>query len=242
MPQYEIKLIEKKEIAHQTIQYRFEKPAGFSFQAGQHMVMKQDVPLSDEETGLRSMTIASAPHEKHLDFVMRHSDSAFKQALCAMEPGERLTVFGPAGTYVLPDEATDPLLMVAGGVGMATFRSMIADMVERSITRDVVVIYSNPTQKDITFRSELDQWHSEGILRVHYVLTRETTSDGLFLAGHIDSLMFKRLVPDFQQRKVYICGGVEMSKAVRAEAIQAGAEEDGIYVELYTGYSEIDKS
>lgn len=62
--------------------FYFEKPSGFEFIAGQHIVMNHiNPPETDAEGDTRVLCIASAPYEKDLIFAMRMRDTAFKRGL-----------------------------------------------------------------------------------------------------------------------------------------------------------------
>ena len=60
MPKYNLELIEKHEAARQTPAYRFAKPEGFDYQAGQHMVVQLDFPTDNPHEQIREMSLASS--------------------------------------------------------------------------------------------------------------------------------------------------------------------------------------
>ena len=63
-PGFICKLKDRKEVAEGTMAFRFEKPSGCTFKAGQYLDMTVlDPSEMDSEGNLRSFSIASAPHE-----------------------------------------------------------------------------------------------------------------------------------------------------------------------------------
>jgi NAD(P)H-flavin reductase len=66
-PRFMCKLEDRQEVAEGTMAFRFDKPLGWTFEAGQHLDMTLlDPSETDSEGNVRSFTIASAPHEKTL--------------------------------------------------------------------------------------------------------------------------------------------------------------------------------
>jgi len=60
------KLNSRQEVAEGTMAFRFEKPAGWVFKAGQFVDMTVlNPPETDSEGNTRTFSIASAPHEEH---------------------------------------------------------------------------------------------------------------------------------------------------------------------------------
>ncbi len=101
--------------------FRFHHPDP-NYQAG----MFAHLQLGSIFSANRDFSYASAPHEDEVAFVA-HVDtgSAFKSRLNALEPGDRAWVFRRAGHLRLPDTTERPIQFIAGGVGMAPFRSLI---------------------------------------------------------------------------------------------------------------------
>lgn len=141
---YTAHFIEKISVADDTFQYNFCRPNNFDFTAGQYVILEvENSAFSDDRPSFRSLTIASAPHEKMLSFVMRHSDSGFKKSLQALESGNPIVIKGPLGDMHLPDSLDVPVVFLVAGVGITPARSMLRDAVYRDSTRTFRMIYSN---------------------------------------------------------------------------------------------------
>ena len=69
------------------------------------------------------MTIASGPARPHLDFAVQHTDSEFKRAFFALTRGTTVEITAPRGHFLL--ERARPALMIASGIGVTPFRSML---------------------------------------------------------------------------------------------------------------------
>ena len=84
-PGFMCKLKDRKEVAESTMAFRFERPSGWTFKAGQYLDMTLlDPSETDSEGNVRSFSVASAPHEETLMVVTRMRDTAFKRVLRTM--------------------------------------------------------------------------------------------------------------------------------------------------------------
>src|SRR5262245_34373993 len=119
MALHEIALTRRETVAEGTMAFHFEKPAGFTHQAGQSMLITlTDPPETDSEGNSRTYTIASAPHEPELMIATRMRDTAFKRALKTAPTRTMVKVDGPDGQMVLHEDISRPAVFLAGGIGI----------------------------------------------------------------------------------------------------------------------------
>ncbi len=80
--------------------------------------------------------------------------STFKRSLNALRPGERIRATRIGGDFALPP-GPEPLLRLAGGVGITPFMSQQRDLVMVAADRDVVLVYAVSTPEELGYRQEL---------------------------------------------------------------------------------------
>lgn len=103
--------------------FRFRQP-DIRYRAGMYAHLQFGSFFSRD--GMREFSIASAPHEDELAFVAHvQTGSGFKRRLAALQEGDPIRLYGIAGHISLPTTTERPLQFIAGGVGMAPFRSLI---------------------------------------------------------------------------------------------------------------------
>src|SRR5713226_5716843 len=120
------KLIGREEVAEGTMAFRFARPAGFEFKAGQSMnVGLVDPPETDGKGNRRTFSIVSAPFEGELAVATRMRDTAFKRVLKGASAGKEVELRGPAGQFTLPPGEAAPAVFLAGGIGITPFVSML---------------------------------------------------------------------------------------------------------------------
>jgi len=156
MPAFQTHFLGREDVASGTAAFRFARPAGFDFAAGQAVNLTLlEPPETDAKGNSRTFSIASAPHEDSLQFATRLRDTAFKRVLGALAAGAPVKLRGPMGTFTLPEDPARPVVMLAGGIGITPFMSMLrhAEHAKRPGSR--TLLYSNRRPEDAPFIDEL---------------------------------------------------------------------------------------
>src|ERR1700733_14835033 len=134
MPHYKVKLKAQETLCAGTTAFYFEKPPEFEFEAGQFFNFTLPSPAdTDLESNTRTFSIASAPRERNVMVAMRLRTTAFKRTLNALPLGSELLLQGPFGWMTLPRNSTRPAVLLAGGIGITPFRSLVCSEAHRSL-------------------------------------------------------------------------------------------------------------
>ncbi len=233
-----VKLIGKEPAAEGTMTFIFEKPVGYSFQAGQHTDIRL---VSPTETDIdRHFTLACSPAGNDLRITTRMRDSGFKRFLAAMEIGTVVNIGLAHGSFTLHDDPTKVAVFLAGGIGITAAYAMIKDATERRLPHDIVLLYSNRRPEDAPFLAELQQLADQN---PDFALVPTMTEMDQSLqpwtgqTGFIDQAMLEKYVPAPQKLAVYyVSGPPEMVTAMHTLLTNWGVAEDSIRTEEYTGY------
>jgi ferredoxin-NADP reductase len=157
-----IKFIEKISRTPKAHSYRFSRPPGFTFQAGQYMLVR----LGTEANTVHPLSLSDSPQQNFLEFTKRMTGSEYCAALEALQAGTEIKVQGPLGSFYLKEEDTS-LIFLAGGIGITPIRSILADLAEKQDQRPVVLIYGNSDEEDIAFLQELSNLSLPHLRLVH---------------------------------------------------------------------------
>jgi ferredoxin-NADP reductase len=241
LPARTLTLKERTEIAERTMEFRFEKPSGMTFKAGQYLDLTLiSAPESDEEGNTRSFSISASPDEDDLAIVTRLRDSAFKRTLQRMAPGTPIQAEGPFGDFVLHRNPDRPAVLLAGGIGVTPFHSMVRWDTHRGASRRILLFYSNRRPEDAPFLEEFRQL-AERHPKFTFVPTMSRASgsrlswDGL--VGRIEyPLIQKHLRGDSAPPMFYLAGPPKMVSDLRTMLSNAGIGDDDIRTEEFTGY------
>jgi ferredoxin-NADP reductase len=203
----------------------------FAFSAG------QAVMLGLHGSQLRKpYSIASAPWELSktgtLQVLAQIEDAGLDPHLELAEPGTRIDLAGPFGTFGLPPGETVPLLFVAGGTGIAPLRSMMIERLARPARLPVSLIYSARSPEEFGFRTELDALAATGRITAHFTVTRDDSGLWTGRRGRIDEALLKDALPSLQSLCL-ICGPSQLVSDTRALLRTLGVGDDRILTEKY---------
>lgn len=165
---YEITLLERHLCADDVLHLVLERPDGYEFKAGQWFRLTLQTA---EGPQTKTFSHASAPADPRVEMATRLSSSAFKRAMVDLVPGDTVTMLGPGGRFLLPEEA-DNVVFLVGGVGITPVRSVLRDMANRGRRfSDAVLVYGNRDESCEPFLDELSALRGLG-LRIVRVLER----------------------------------------------------------------------
>jgi ferredoxin-NADP reductase len=240
MPIYQITFLQHQTIAQNTQAFYFSKPEGFSFKAGQYAGFTVMKPTKTDGKGNnRRITIASCPADDYLMIALRMRDSAFKQYLTTLQTGDLIKMAGPAGNFVLPDDTTMPIVMIAGGIGITPFYSMLKQAFTTSCKHPIYLFYANRTIADAAFYQDLQAIDHQQFQFIP-IFTQENASwQGE--KEYINEKMLQRYLNDIHQAKYYICGTPQMVIDTKAYLKNLNIDDLHLYIEDFAGYTIIDQ-
>jgi len=153
----QLSLIEKKNLEGDIYLFTFAPKEPLMWKAGQQMVFTLE-HLNPDNLGIkRTLSIASAPFEKNI-IVLTHCGeqaSTFKKALKAMREGDTIEAGAPEGDFIIKDPEKQYTL-IAAGVGIAAYRSMLMDLDYHNLPINITLIYSH-TSENFPFKDEIEE-------------------------------------------------------------------------------------
>ncbi len=175
---------------------------------------------------------SSAETRGRLEFTIKELGD-FTSTIGELQPGEKVYVEGPFGTFDIDQHAAPGYVMIAAGIGSVPVLSILRTMADRQDERSVVFFYVNPYWEDVTYREDLDRLQERMNLRVVHTLTRQ--SDGWQgETGYVTREMLDRYLPAGRAELHYfICGPIPMIAAVVKELLEMGIPLGKIHTENY---------
>ena len=126
MSTYHVRLQACEEIADGTMAFHFQRPAGFTFKAGQAIdLILPAATAADVASARHAFSLVSAPMEQELMIATRMRDSTFKRALKSLPIGSQVDIEGPFGSLTLHNDRARPAVFIAGGIGITPFMSVL---------------------------------------------------------------------------------------------------------------------
>jgi ferredoxin-NADP reductase len=156
MAGYVSKLLNRFEAAQDTMAFHFEKPMGFDFKPGRSVDLTLvNPPETDSEGDTRTFSIASAPFENELVFATRMRDTAFKRSLRNIGLGTAVKMDSAMGSFTLHKNAARPAVLLAGGIGITPFFSIVRQADHDHAPHKLNLFCSNHRPEDTPFLETL---------------------------------------------------------------------------------------
>jgi ferredoxin-NADP reductase len=204
-----------------------------NFKAGQFCCVR----LLTEKGCKRYLSISSSPTEKgYLEFTKKITQSDFSTTLDSLKPGDRLKIEYPLGKFTLED-GDAKIAFLSGGIGITPIRSICKFAVDKKLDTDIILVYANRTFKDIVFKEDFDFMQRQNSkLKVIHVLSEPELGFNC-VAGRINAEVIKNAIPDYTQRKFYLCGPPAMVEAMKKILTEKLAlPKESIVTENFQGY------
>jgi ferredoxin-NADP reductase len=175
----------------------------------------------------KSYSISGPPGKETMEITIK-GIGEFSNRLCAMKRGDRIIGSSPYGFFYSEQDDTD-LVMIAGGIGITPFRSMIAHALEHEPERRISLFHTVRTAADLIFDKELANVSG---LATHYFVTRDTVSSPLITPRRMKPEdIVRNCRPELAE--FFICGSIPFVRDLWHGLKSHGIAEDRIYTEAF---------
>ncbi len=189
---------------------------GLSYRAGQY------VNLAFDDCEARPYSIANAPQDGLLEFHIKDSShgGGSTYAFKTLQKGDVVKGYGPFGSCVLEPNNKKPLLLIAGGLGIAPMKAILEEAL-REGTGEKIVLYwgTNSVEEQYIyddFRAQEKEHDSFEFVSATNITVGEAVVRG-----------FDNLDP----YSIYLAGPVEMVKTILPLLIERGARRSCLYTD-----------
>lgn len=235
--EFEAEVLDSRPLTPTCHGIRVTRHPEFSYEPVQYTYLSLRTPGEDEPyEDYRPMSLASSPTRDYLAYGVRLSESAWKQAFQALEPGDQVLVEGPQGEFVL--DPSRPAIFVAGGIGITPLKGMAEYATDRELDIPVRLLYTNRTQEEIAYRDHLKKLaQTNPSFEITHTLTRElpgSSWDGQ--QGRIDEAMLASVSQGLQDPVYYVCGSPSLVQDVQGMLVDMGVATGDVRYEKFWGY------
>lgn len=230
----------KEEVAKLTDYAEFElqgeRPA---FQPGQYFFVTlkpEDELHKDDLTHLFS--IVNSPNQPSvlaLTTRMRLKESLFKRTLNQANVGDQVEIGEIGGKFVLPDNTDQPIVLIALGIGITPYISMLRWAFEEAKPFDLTLIYCDGETESMPFLDELQQMDkSHDNFKLVICVTHDENWPGE--KRHVDGDLLADYLDDIKRPLYYVSGPPKAVEAVAGNLKKAGIAEENIKTDSFSGY------
>ncbi len=205
-------------------------PKPFSFRAGQFVwvTFGRRHPVTDHP-----FSIASSPGElPQLRFIIKENGD-FTSRIGSLPAGTPAYLDGPHGNFTA-DLSADPIVLIAGGVGIAPVLSILRSLAENEYSGSVRLLIASRTDAEQLFGAEVEQLAAKLNLKMMPIV-EQPTSAWRGATGRIDRNKLADLVSGLPLKSadILICGPLPMMAAASAILLELGAPAGRIHYERF---------
>ncbi|HXM83126.1 MAG TPA: 2Fe-2S iron-sulfur cluster-binding protein [Burkholderiales bacterium] len=171
------RVVQLEELTHDIRGLRLAIEAGgpFSFSAGQYAQLEFAPGLS------RHYSMANTPDEPELVFHVRHMPGGRTSSYVAaqLNAGDEVKVSGPLGVAYLRERHAGPVLLIAGGSGLAPIQSIACTLLAQGCAEPVTLYFGVRSERDLYHEAllrDLAARHSN--FKYHVVLSEQKGDSG----------------------------------------------------------------
>lgn len=228
-----LKFVEKIQLTPTSYEFVFAGTVPFT--AGQYLEFS--LPHRADSRGIRRVfTIATNPADANVRFGIKFYDrpSTFKQTLRDLKPGTVVPATRVAGDFVLPTDSREPMLLIAGGIGITPFISFARHLIKTNQKREVILVYAVASAEEIAYKDILEKSGMQIIIVVPGGKADVSKTWKVIDAPFVSIELLEKEITNITMRTVYISGAPLMVNAVTRAVKKLGAKR--IKTDHFTGY------
>lgn len=227
-----LRLVSKKRESPDTVTLVFENADGSDLPLhtpGQYVNIFLPDPLVPEG---KSYSVSSAPDSKNLSLTVKIIGE-FSNFLANLSVGDVVIASEPFGYFYSEEKVLD-LVLLAGGIGITPFLSMLREMDRLGFTRDVWLFYSSRTIEDFVALEEI-----RGITRrndkLHatYFLTGEEVTSDDFMLGRMNAKNIMAKLDNAVNSEFLICGTIGFTRDLWKQLREEKVAVNRIFTEAF---------
>lgn len=215
-------------ISATAIELKITSDEDIAFLPGQYVNIT--VPGTSET---RAYSFSSRPGSRELSFLIRNVPGGLMSSWLVgqAKTGDKVTLAGPMGIFYLRPVGR-PLLMLAGGTGLAPFLSMLEHLKASGSSQPVHLIYGVTNDEDLVAVEALEAYAAD-IESFTFKTVVADAQSGHPRTGYVTNHMEDAPINDGDV-DVYLCGPPPMVDAVLGYFREEGIEPASFHYERFT--------
>ena len=211
-------------------------PDDISFKAGQYIQFKVPEYEMTAEPVYRAYSMASHPSRKNeveLEVRLVSNGICTTYIFEHLKAGDSVTINGPYGDFFLRDTDSD-IIFIAGGSGMAPIKSILNDMADRGVERNIVYFFGARSVRDLFLLEEMKELEKK-LHNFTFVPALSEPQQGENWKGETGLIteVLDRHLKSGENVEAYLCGSPGMIDATKEVLIKRGVPEGLIYYDKF---------
>lgn len=219
-------LLAKKEFNETLTTFVFAKPSTFVYKSGQFIMISFDKDFSN----MHPFSISSSPNDSFIEITVRKIGD-FTKRMHESSVGAVFWIKGPYGMFTLPEKKSE-IIMIAGGVGITPFLSMIRHSFLQKSKNKINLIFSARNEGDLFEKETFDYIaEKDNKIKVNYIISENVPEGWAHSTGRVDKAFLMKKVKSFSNKLFYLCGPPPMVESLRTILTSLKVKEENIHVD-----------
>jgi len=216
----------REELAPNIWEFSFRPERPVDYAPGQYANLILPGAAGDPRGAGRVLTFTSLPTDPLIKFVVKYVEphSLHKGVLFALRDGNPAEINDAMGDLILPKDASLPLVFVAGGIGIASFASMLKELLAKREERQIFLFYAVRDARQQIYR-DLTKAYPLALHNITIAPNRLTAKQ------IVDTTPPEALM--------YLSGSQRFVEGLRYDLLQLGKSHTDIAFDYFEGYDEL---
>ncbi|HEY1075032.1 MAG TPA: FAD-dependent oxidoreductase [Patescibacteria group bacterium] len=227
-------LVRKRQIAENTFEFTFNtQNTDYLFRPGQYAYVSLIHHNLGDQSRIFSFVNAPRPTGEVIIAARIRAQSDYKQALAHLQPGEVAEFSRALGFFDLPANKGIPIVMMAGGIGIVPFLSLLESEAHAASTRPIELYISHQSPESEVYMKEI-----KGLApRLPNLILHQTYTQKYPTAWHGKKGRFTTDDFSFQlNTHFYVAGTPAMTDHIISQLRSLDIPLSHIFMEAFSGY------
>lgn len=216
-----------------------DTPMIFNFKPGQYVMMTAQI---DGKPISRFYSISTSPARPYnFSITIKRVPGGLMSNWMHehFHEGDYISIEGPQGNFNFINLPSKKALMLSGGSGITPVMSMARWLYDMASDVDIHFVHSARSPQDIIFYQELQAMDARWP-NFRFSVVCEGSLAGISWSGYrgfLNAEMLHQMVPDLEERTIYVCGPEGYMQAVRNIMTTLALPEEQYHEESFGGQS-----
>lgn len=218
-----VRFLRKKQVGSNVWEFFFAPESPLEYAPGQYIDVIVPGVDDDPRGPTRTFSLTSVPSDDFISFATFFPDdsSPYKKKLFTLTPDETVKISEAMGDMVLPRLQTQPLVFVAGGLGIASFIAPLRQCDRSDLSHSVTLLWALRDETDRVNFPILDMF--KFTYRSDYVTPKRLEVAEILERAGKDGM-------------VYVSGSQRFTESIVAELRAQGRPDTRLAFDYFTGY------
>jgi phenol/toluene 2-monooxygenase (NADH) P5/A5 len=211
---------------------------GIAFQAGQYVNVQIPGESVPRAFSLAGEPGAAARIELNVRLVPGGKGTTWLHE--SLKVGDTLRLAGPFGRFFVRRSDPQPIILIAGGSGLSSPKSMLLDLLAQGEARPITLLYGARNRTELYYHDlflDLEARHPN-FAYVPALSDEPSDSPWHGFRGYVHDAARDHFAGDFRGHKAYLCGPPVMIEAAIRTLMQGQLFERDIYTEKFLTHAD----